>query len=120
MKILHIEADTDTRTLVKELLGNIKGHTVMTVADGETGLRRIRQWKPQLILTELHLPRIDGFELIKTIKQNQHLTNIPIIVVSTLSRTLYRQQGQQLDVAAYLSKPLELDRLCRQVKQCQA
>jgi len=88
-KILVIEDDKFLRELLERKLQE-EGFTVSSANNGEEGLEKIKEEKPELVLLDLILPGIDGFEILKKIRENPELSHIPIIVLSNL--------GQQEDI----------------------
>ena len=87
--LLLIEDDKFLRELVTKKLVK-EGFTVLEAADGETGLAMLRQNMPQLLLLDLLLPGMDGFEVLKEIKSDKTVSSIPVVVLSNL--------GQQEDI----------------------
>lgn len=79
------------------------GFEVSVVEDGEEALRKIQEKKPDLLLLDIVLPRIDGFEILEKIK-NQNLRGFKIVVLSNLSQKDYIDKGMRLGVDKYLVK----------------
>lgn len=84
-KILIVEDDTDLR---KILAGNLakRNYIILEAEDGEQALKTIRQDEPNLILLDLLLPKVDGFEVLETVRKspNQTIARIPVIILSNL------------------------------------
>lgn len=93
-KILIVEDDKFLRELMAQKILK-EGYDVLEAMDGEEGLKVIREEKPDLVLLDLLLPIMDGFELLAKIKEDAVLSKIPIIVLSNL--------GQKEDVEKALS-----------------
>ena len=79
--VLVIEDDQDTRDLYVTLL-KISGFTVQTARTGMEGFTRACEWRPGVILTDLGLPTIDGWEVVRRLKADARTTDIPVIVVT--------------------------------------
>ncbi|HEX6995634.1 MAG TPA: response regulator [Gammaproteobacteria bacterium] len=106
-RVLLVEDDCATREQLSEVL-RLWGYTVDTAADGEEALNLVqRNPPPHVLLVDLLMPRLSGWELIAEIKKNERLSRIPLVVVSGCS-----QDERLLPPAdAHLGKPLDLGRL---------
>lgn len=102
-KILIVEDDTFISRLYFAKLQNM-GHSVKIAETGKDGLREIQDWRPDLILLDLILPIIDGFELLKRIKADNNLKNIPVIILSNLDQRQSIEQGLKLGADDYMIK----------------
>ena len=80
------------------------GFTVIAAVDGEEALRIARAEQPDLILLDLIMPKIQGFEVLKALKQDDATAHIPIIVLSNLGQDRDVEQATALGAAAYLVK----------------
>jgi len=101
--ILLVEDDE----FLAELYGtklSLEGYEVVLASDGEKGLKLIKEKKPQLILLDIILPKIDGFEILKTIKADKALKNIPVILLTNLSQKDEVKKGLDLGAQDYLIK----------------
>lgn len=83
-RVLYIEDEKFFADTVKRVLEQ-SGFTVEHAADGEVGLKLAREWKPDLILLDLLLPKIEGFEVLKQLKADLATKKIPVVVLSNLS-----------------------------------
>ncbi|MEK7453000.1 MAG: response regulator [Patescibacteria group bacterium] len=81
-----------------------KGIDVISAFDGESGLNLIIKMKPDLILLDLILPKMDGFTILDNVKKNPEVNNIPIIVLTNLDDDRYIQRVIGLGVTSYLIK----------------
>jgi len=102
-KILFIE---DESTLQKTL-GTVltkEGYQVVSALDGEIGFRMAKKEKPDLILLDLILPKMDGFDVLKSIKAEETIKEIPIIVLTNLESMEDIQKALDLGAATYLVK----------------
>jgi twitching motility two-component system response regulator PilH len=80
------------------------GHTVITAEDGEEALRLARAELPELILLDLIMPKIQGFEVLRTLKADPSTSGIPVIVMSNLSQDTDKQSTLNAGAIAYLVK----------------
>jgi len=88
---------------------------VVTASDGIEALEAVEFKSPDLIITELNLPQMDGVEFLQTLKESNQ--NIPVIVISSVSEKEGQQKIQGLGVKKYLSKPFQLDELRKSVRE---
>src|SRR5882724_9802210 len=105
-KILVVEFNRD---LVVQLLGD--DHEIITAADGAEGLRLAERERPDLILMDLSLPIVDGWEATRRIKAHVELKHIPIIALSAPAITGDEEKARQSGCDDSLSKPLDEDLL---------
>lgn len=102
-KILIIEDDDFLRNLILKKLERA-GYNVLFAVDGNAGLSIIENEKPGLILLDIILPGIDGFEVLKRIKTNESLKDIPVIILSNLGEKKNIEQGLGLGADDYIIK----------------
>jgi DNA-binding response OmpR family regulator len=102
-KILIIEDDRFLRELIKMKLEKEK-YTVIEAVDGEEGERKIKEEKPDLVLLDLILPGIDGFEVLSRIKEDPALSSIPVIILSNLGQKEEIEKGLKLGAIDFLVK----------------
>jgi CheY-like chemotaxis protein len=117
IKVLIAEDNAVNRELLRELL-ETRGYTVVEACDGEEALRMIEQTQPDLLLLDIGMPVLDGFAVVRKIRENPRLAPLPVVAV-----TAYAMQGDREKILnskfdGYLSKPVnsrslaeELDRL---------
>jgi two-component system, chemotaxis family, chemotaxis protein CheY len=104
--VLLVEDDLDVRETLAEVL-TMEGHVVATARDGVEALQVARQRPPDLILLDLMMPRMTGWEFRAVQRVDPVLSSIPVVVVSACSHEL----AAELDATAYLPKPFDLDKL---------
>ena len=102
-RILLIEDDKFLRELIIQKLGK-EGYEVVEAAEGETGLAKMKEEKPNLVLLDLILPGIDGFEVLSRIKKDPSLVQIPVIILSNLGQRDDMEKGIALGARDYLIK----------------
>jgi DNA-binding response OmpR family regulator len=102
-KILIVEDDRFLRELIARKLRN-EGYDVIEAVDGEEGLKRIKEEKPDLILLDLILPGIDGFEVLAKAKEDPDTAQIPVIILSNLGQREEIERGLRLGAIDYLIK----------------
>jgi DNA-binding response OmpR family regulator len=102
-KILIVEDDRFLRELIARKLRN-EGYEVLEAVDGEEGLKKIKEEKPDLILLDLILPGIDGFEVLAKTKEDPNVAQIPVIILSNLGQREEIERGLKLGAIDYLIK----------------
>jgi CheY-like chemotaxis protein len=108
-KILVVEDVEFNRDLIVQLLED--DYEVLTAADGAEGIRLAERERPDLILMDLSIPVVDGWEATRRIKANEALKGIPIIALSAHAMTGDEEKARQSGCDDYLSKPLDEDLL---------
>ncbi len=102
-KILVVEDDKFLRELIMRGLKK-EGFKTVYAIDGEEGVIKIEEEKPDLILLDLILPGIDGFEVLEQIKKNPNLVSIPVIILSNLGQKDDLDRGIRLGAIDFLIK----------------
>ncbi len=102
-KILIIEDDKFLRELIVQKL-NKEGFNVSEAIDGEEGIKKTKEEKPDLVLLDLILPGIDGFEVLSQMKKDSSLSSIPVIILSNLGQKEDIEKGLKLGAVDYLIK----------------
>jgi len=108
MKVLVIEDHPDSREMLETVLKE-NGYTVITAADGLAGLNIAKAERPDVIITNINMPNLDGREMIKQVRQIPGLQQVPIVVLSAV-RTDDPEALIKLGATAVTSKPIELKR----------
>lgn len=103
MKVLVVEDDKFSRELINRKLQSENFETVLAV-DGEVALDLVEKERPDIILLDLILPGINGFEVLAKIKENEKLKEIPVIILSNLGQKDDIDKGMNLGATDYLVK----------------
>jgi len=101
--ILIIEDDKFLRELITRKLLN-EAYEVSEAVDGEEGIKKIKEEKPDLILLDLILPGIDGFEVLSKMREDPALAQIPVIILSNLGQKDDVEKGLKMGAVDYLIK----------------
>ena len=88
-----------------------RGHSVTLASDGEEALAAAVDNPPDLLITDINMPRMDGWQLIEALRQREHLANLPVIVLSEMTDEDSRVRGYKLGVEDYVAKPFRFDEL---------
>jgi len=101
--ILIIEDDKFLRELISRKLTG-EGFDVLEAVDGEDGIKKIKEGKPDLVLLDLILPGIDGFEVLAKLRDDAEISSIPVIILSNLGQREEVEKGLKLGAIDYLIK----------------
>ncbi len=112
-RILLADDNADMREYVQRLLG--EHYEVVTVADGQAALENARERAPDLILTDVMMPRLDGFGLLQAIRNDPALKNTPVILLSARAGEESRIEGLESGANDYLVKPFSARELLARV-----
>ena len=109
VKVMVVEDNAELRQFICEILSGT--YRVVGVADGVMALEKIEEEIPDFIITDIMMPRMDGIELIRHIKENVNTCDIPLIILSAKSSVEDRIQCLQLGIDDYIPKPFSSDYL---------
>jgi len=125
-KILVVDDELDMRIYVSTLL-ETNGYKPLSAVDGKEGLEVARRDKPSLIVLDVMMPKESGISMYRDLKTDQQLKDIPVIMLSALSkktffhsqRVLNEYQGENIpDPEAYIEKPPEPEELLEAIQDC--
>lgn len=102
-KILIVEDDQFLVKIYQTKLES-EGFDIELALDGEEGIKKAAKFMPELILLDLILPKMNGFEVLKKLKSEEKTKNIPVIILSNLGQESDVKQGKELGAADYLVK----------------
>ena len=102
-KILIMEDEKILQDLLKRKLEK-EGHDVLAVDDGEEGLKVIGDYMPDLLLLDIMMPKVDGFEVLEKIKKDEILSSIPVIIISNSGQPVEIKRAISLGIADYIVK----------------
>ena len=107
--ILVIEDDTTIRENIVDIL-NFEGYQVLDAEDGEQGLA-LAQQQPDLIVCDISMPKLDGYELLSALREKTDTTNIPLIFLTARADRSFVRQGMELGADDYITKPFTNEEL---------
>jgi DNA-binding response OmpR family regulator len=115
-KILVIDDDGKVGETIKALLGN-HNYEVEYEQDGKKGFEKIKKFKPDLVVTDLLMPGIHGFDLCKMIKNNVQTRHIPVIAVSAVyQQSAISYEIMEAGIDAFVKKPINFGRLLENIE----
>ena len=95
----------------------MEGYEVITALDGEQALEKMRTEKPDLIVLDIMMPKLDGYEVCKTIKGNPETAHIPVILLSAKGRNVDQKLGFDVGADDYITKPFSPRKLVERINQ---
>lgn len=116
-KIVIAEDEKDIRNLVIFTLNNLAGHEVFAAKNGEEAVQKVRDELPDLILLDVRMPKMTGYEACEIIKKDESIKNIPLVFLSAKGQDQEIQTGLGLGAIKYILKPFSPDQLTAEVKQ---
>src|SRR5438105_3138805 len=116
-RILLIDDSLSVRKFIGRML-QAAGYQVDTAVDGEEGLRKAALESYRLIITDLEMPKMNGYEVIQSLRELPHTRTTPIMVMTTRAADKHRQIATNLGANAYITKPIEERSLILEVAQC--
>jgi two-component system, OmpR family, response regulator RpaA len=114
-KIVAIDDDPSIVELIRVNL-EMQGHTVLTAPDGIQGLALIKQEKPNLVVTDLMMPEVDGYTVCQRVRRDGELEGIPIVMLTALGELDDKVKGFDAGADDYLTKPFEIPELLVRVR----
>jgi DNA-binding response OmpR family regulator len=115
LRILVVDADADTRALYEELL-TLAGYEVVAAVDGRDALVKAFCERITLVITETHLPLIDGFSLCSVLRRDSATRAVPILVVTAETRIAMMQRAHAVGADAVLNKPVAPDTVLAEIR----
>ncbi len=115
-RILIVD-DSPTQTLSLSKILKKHGHEVLTAKDGEEGVEVAKKELPDLVLMDVVMPKINGFQATRQITKNPSTSHIPVIIVTTKDQETDRIWGARQGAKSYVTKPVEEDLLMDAVDQ---
>ena len=116
-KILIVDDSENIRKLVKAILKKVGEYEYIEAADGEEGLKKAAAHKPDLIILDLVIPKIDGIEVCRKLKSNPKTREIPIIILTSETTVEAVEQAKKAGADIFIGKPFEPKDLRVSVKE---
>jgi DNA-binding response OmpR family regulator len=115
IKITYIDDECMILETVKDLM-ELDSFSVNTCSDPKRAIEQIKEWQPEIILCDIMMPQIDGFELVKTIREDHEIAHIPIIFITAKNIDDNFRKSMNIGIDDYISKPFVIDDIKNAVK----
>jgi twitching motility two-component system response regulator PilG len=110
MKILVVDDSNTLSTLVQVYLMGW-GIQFVAATDGMEGLGKAKAEKPDLVISDVRMPRMDGFEMCAAIRGDPQLSRVPVVLLTSLADEASHERGRAVGATAFLHKPIKVDAL---------
>jgi len=115
-KIMVVDDDAQSLELMEAMLVP-NGYEVITVSDGSKALVTIPVKKPDLILLDIMMPGLDGYATLSKIKENKTISNIPVVMLTSVGFNLNKELALRLGAVGYITKPVDLAELLKTISR---
>jgi DNA-binding NarL/FixJ family response regulator len=115
LTILVVDDDLGTRLSIGDYL-ELSGYSVLTADNGQEALAMVEKCHPDLMVTDIVMPRMNGYELVRRMRQNPAFRLLPVILLTARTKTQERILGYQSGCDLYLPKPFELEELAAAIR----
>lgn len=115
VKVLVVEDSVSERELITNFLKG-DGYTVISANDAKAALEQVSKQKPDVVITDVVMPGMNGFELCRSIKKNPETKDVPIVVCTSKNQELDRLWGMKQGVDLYITKPFTKEDILRAIK----
>jgi twitching motility two-component system response regulator PilG len=116
-KILIVEDEETILTLLSEIFGDLAEYVVLCARDGEEALRIARVDNPDVILMDVQLPKMNGYEVCKSVKSDPAMSHTKILILSGFAQNSDWQKAQEVGAAACIAKPFSSIALVEKVEE---
>lgn len=114
--ILVVEDSSTTRKVISITLSR-QGYRVVEAADGLEALSKISEERPDLIMLDVILPKMDGYKILSIIKGNREFRDIPVIMLTSKDGFINKMKGKMAGSSAYLTKPFDPDKMIAEIQK---
>ena len=108
--ILVVEDDPKDLKLIRDLL-QVSGYKTIEATGGEQGIELAKTKKPDLILMDILMPKVDGYTACREIKMNKATKGIPVVMLTSLDYELNKELGRDMGADGYMTKPVDRQKL---------
>ncbi len=116
-RVVYIDDNRTNLKLVESILGRQPNIDLLAIDDSEQGLQEVLRHKPALLLLDIHMPGLNGYDILKTLRENRETKSLPIVAISANALVDDVQEGIERGFDAYLTKPINVDRFISLVEK---
>jgi DNA-binding response OmpR family regulator len=115
-RILIVDDEKDLVDILKARL-EIEGYEVLTAYDGQEGLEKAQEEKPDLILLDIMMPKMNGYQVCRLLKFDDEYKRIPIVIITARGQEQDKSTGEEVGANEYITKPFENGVLLAKIKE---
>jgi two-component system chemotaxis response regulator CheY len=119
LRVLAIDDSRTMREMLRASLG-AAGFEVHLAEDGQDGIDRLAEIAPDVIITDINMPRLDGFGVIEAVRQGEHRPDLPILVLTTESAADLKDRARRIGATGWIVKPFDDHRLIGAIRRIAA
>jgi CheY-like chemotaxis protein len=116
LKILYVEDNRMNFLLVKKIL-SVYDVELIGAEEGNKALELACEHKPALVLLDLHLPGMDGFQIAEKLRVNEDLSDVPLVAITASVLQHDRETAERIGLDSYIEKPLDVNFLCEELER---
>lgn len=118
-KILIVDDEAHIRLLIEQTLEELEdeGAELLTAANGEEALETIKAEKPQLVFLDVMMPKMNGFDVCNTVKNELGLDDIYIVMLTAKGQEFDKERGQEVGADIYMTKPFDPDEMLEMAEE---
>ncbi len=109
MVVMIVEDSPTMRQLICHALRRIDKIVLVEAEDGNDALAKLAEIKPDVLVTDINMPKMDGFELIAAIRERADMRELPVVVMTTAGAAEHQDRAKDLGVAGFVTKPVKPD-----------
>ena len=114
-KILTVDDSRTMREMLRHTLADA-GFEVVTAEDGADGIRKLRESQPDVVITDINMPVMDGFEFIENVRSSEEYNRVPILVLTTESAPEKKKRAQDAGATGWIVKPFDPAKLVKALR----
>ena len=115
-RILVADDSDPSRELIREIL-EMSDYEVIEAADGAEALKRIRETMPDLVLMDIQMPHLDGYDVLRHLRADEHLVRLPVVALTAYAMQGDRERVLEAGFDGYITKPVDIALLRREVER---
>ncbi len=115
-KILVVDDEVNITQILEFSIG-AEGYEVLTASNGEEAIDRARREQPDLVILDIMMPRIDGYEACRILKTNPLTKNIPVVLLTAKGRDIDKRLGYEVGATDYIVKPFSPNKLIARIQE---
>ena len=114
--VLVVDDEPDNRDIMRVIVEEIVGCRATVAKDGQEALEEVRDRRPDLILLDLMLPKIDGYQVMRTLRSDPQTSNIPVIAITAMAQPKDRERAVDAGAVDFIDKPFDLDEVADKIR----